>query len=186
MPSLEDLPIDQLVTEAKRYQASDQLLGRLVSDPATREEALRLVKRVNPNLSIPEIDAKDQVTSAMAKDRERLEQLEAKLQDQEIRERIRAKRDEIRAKYNFTDSDIQAVEALMVNKDEPIPSYEAAAKVYKASQTPAVPTPSTVGAPTFEMPAAATWGAGVGNNAQLNKIALNEAHRVLQEMRKTS
>lgn len=186
MASLEDLSVDQLLSRAKATEVSDQLLGRLVSDPSTREQTLRALKRINPGIPIPEIDAKDAVLGQLGGTDKRVEALEAKLQEQEIRERIRSNRDAIRNKHNLSDADIEAVEAIMVDKDAPIPNYEAAVKVYKASRTAALPSSSSFASPVFEMPAFDTWKNGINNPGQLDKIAMAEAYKAMEEVRNGS
>jgi hypothetical protein len=70
----------------------------------------------------------------------------------------------------------------MVDKDNPIPTYEGAALVFKASRTSAVPTPASFEAPVFTMPETDVWGPGIGNPAKLNKIALSEMYKAFGEI----
>ena len=183
MASLEDLSVDQLIARARQTEVSDQLLGRLVNDPSTREQTLRALKKINPALPIPEIDARDAVMADVGKTDKRVEALEAKLQESEIRERIRQNREEIKSKHKLSEDDIAAVEAIMVDKDAPIPNYEAAVKVYKASRQAAIPSSGSLSSPVFEMPPFDTWKNGINNPAQLDKIAMGEAFKAMEEVR---
>jgi len=96
-------------------------------------------------------------------------------------DRIEKERSRVKSDYNFNDADVAAVEKLMVDKDAPIPSYAAAAKVYKASQQLAAPTSHALKPNTWEMPEKDVWAGGIGNKMNLNKIALEEAYKARNE-----
>jgi hypothetical protein len=181
--SLEDLTPDQLLAHAKTLEQSHSLLHTLTSNPETRETLQRAMKKLNPKLSIPEIDAKDAVLAVVKESSERVEKLENKIRDDEIRQRLERQRTNLMSKYRLSEEDMTAVEALMVDKDNPIPSYDAAARVYLASKQSAVPTPSAFSPPTtYEMPEKDVWGGGIANPAKLNTIAMNEAARAMQDI----
>lgn len=174
-PSLENLTQAQM-------QESTRLLHTLLNSADTREDALRLIKK-KTNVPIPEIDSKDAVIAAVAREAEERKKLEARLQEREILERIEKERARVKSEHNLTDADVAEVEKLMVDKEAPIPSYAAAAKVYRASKQLAQPTTHLLTPKTFDMPEKSVWAGGIGNKMQLNKIALEEAYKAANEFR---
>lgn len=182
--SLEDLTVDQLLARAKQTEGSHALFEQLTRNPETREMLQRAMKKANPNLVIPEIDASDKVLAAVAEERKAREKLENEIRERDVRERIERQRAEVKSKYKLTDSDVTEVEKLMLDKENPIPTYDAAARVYVASRTPSTPTPASLAHDrTFQMPEKDVWGKGIGNPAQLNKIAMDEAYAAWGDIR---
>ncbi len=181
--SLEDLTTDQLLQRARQTESSHHLLNTLLQDPSAREMVQRTLKQANPTMVIPELDAKDAVMKEVHKDREKIQALEAQILERDIRERLQRQRDEVTAKYKLNNADIQAIETLMTDEHNPIPTYDAAARVHVASKQTAVPTAASIVPPVFEMPEKDVWGKGIGNPAELNKIALTEAYNALNDIR---
>lgn len=181
MPSLEDLTHEQLLAHTQELQRSDNLFKTLLSAPDTRERMQRLIKEKNPGLAIPEIDAQDRVLAAVAEERKEREKLEAKILERDVTERINRARDTIKTKYKIDDAGVLEVEKLMTDKDNPIPTHDAAARVFIASRTAAEPTPMQISAPTYDMPDGKIWAKGIGNAGMLNKIFMEEATKVLNE-----
>lgn len=173
--SLENMTTEQL-------QESTRLLHTLLNSSDTREATLRLIKKKN-GVPIPEIDAKDSVLAEVATERGERLKLEARLQERDIMDRIEKERAKVKAAHNLTDADVLEVEKLMIDKEAPIPSYAAAAKVYKASQQVAQPTPYQLKPNTWDMPEKSVWAPGIGNKQALNKIALEEAYKAMNEFR---
>ncbi len=166
----------------ENLEESTRLLRTLLNSPDTRETTLRLIKKKTGS-SIPEIDARDAVMGEVQKERDARVALEARLQERDIMERIEKERSRIKTDNGFNDEDVKAVEALMVDKDAPIPSYAAAAKVYKASKQIAQPTTHQLQPKTWDMPEKDVWKGGIGNRMELNKIALQEAYKAMNEFR---
>lgn len=181
MPSLEDYTHEDLLKRAHALEASDALFKTLLTSPDTREDTLRLMKRKNPNLILPEIDGSDRVLKAVAAERDERLKLEAKIQERDIRDRINAERVKVKDKHKLSDEDVLEVEKLMVDKDSPIPNYDAAARVFKASRTSAEPTSMQIASPTYDMPDGKIWAKGIGNTQTLNKIFMEEATKVINE-----
>jgi hypothetical protein len=173
--SLENMTTEQL-------QESTRLLQTLLNSSDTREATLRLIKKKN-GMPIPEIDAKDSVLAEVAAERAERVKLETRLQERDIMDRIEKERVRVKSENGFNDEDVKAVEALMVDKDAPIPSYAAAAKVYKASKQIAQPTTHQLAPKTWDMPEKDVWAPGIGNRMALNKIAIEEAYRASNEFR---
>jgi hypothetical protein len=186
MASLEDLTVDQLLARAKETTASHELIQTLSRNPETREMLQRAIKKANPNIPIPEIDKEDKVMAALENERKEREKLANQIQERDIRERVERERASIKDKYHLTEDDMKGVEALMVKTDsnpEPIPFYDAAARVFKAGRTPSVPSPSLLQPPTYTMPEKDVWGKGIGNPAQLNRIAMEQAFTAFNDIR---
>jgi len=181
--SLEDLTTDQLLAFARQTQGSHNLLQSLLNDPASRELVQRQVKKLNPTVIIPEIDAKDAAMTAIEEERAERKKLEQKLLERDVRERMEKARSAAKAKYKLNEADMLEVEKLMTDAENPIPTYDAAARVHAASKQTAVPTPSSINPPTFDMPEKDVWGKGIGNKAALDKIAMNEAFAALNDIR---
>lgn len=183
MPSLEDLTTDQLLARARETESAHSLLHALTSNPETREQIQRAIKKINPKVSIPEIDSRDAVRDEIKVEREERIKLENSIRERDIRDRIEKQRASVMAKYKLSDADMLEVEKLMVSETDPIPSYDAAARVFQASKTSATPTPASFAPPTFDMPDQDTWGAGIGNQSTLNKIGLSEAFRAFSDIK---
>ena len=183
MPSLEDLTVDQLLAQAKQFQGSHNLMQTLMRDPVARETMQRALKKADPNVVIPEIEAKDQVMTALGEERKERQRLEKEILEDRVRARLEKQRSEAKAKYHFDDADMAEVEKLMVDPNDPIPTYDAAARVHAASKRSATPTPAILSAPTYEMPEKDTWGKGIGNKANLDRIAMTEAFAALNDIR---
>lgn len=181
--SLEDLTTDQLLSRARQTESSHNLLSTLLQDPSSREMVQRTLKKANPHMVIPELDAKDAVMSEVNKSQEQINALRAQILERDVRDRLEKERGAITAKYNLNQADINAIEGLMTDEHNPIPTYDAAARVHVASKQTAVPTHSSILPPTYEMPEKDTWGRGIGNPAELNKIALNEAYNALNDIK---
>jgi hypothetical protein len=181
--SLEDLTTDQLLAFARETQGSHNLLQSLLKDPTSREIVQRQVKKLNPTLSIPEIDARDAAMTEIANEREERKKLEQKILERDVRERMEKARASAKTKYGLNEADMAEVEKLMTDAENPIPTYDAAARVHKASKQTAVPTVSAIASPTYEMPERDVWGKGVGNKAMLDKIAMNEAYAAFNDIR---
>lgn len=186
MASLEDLTVDQLRDHARQSEAAQSLLTSLSKHPEAREMLQRAIKKVNPNTSIPEIDKEDKVMAKLEEERKEREKLADQLRERDIRDRVERERATAMTKYGLSAEDMKGVEALMIKTDtnpDPIPFYDAAARVFKASRTPAEPTPALLNPPIYEMPDAKLWGKGIGNRAELNKIAMTEAFRAFNDLR---
>ena len=175
MASLENMTTEQL-------QESTRLFHSLLNSPDTREATLRLIKKKTGQV-MPEIDAADSVRGDIAKEREARQALEARIQEREIMDRIEKERTRVKKDHQLSDADVAEVEKLMVDKDAPIPSYAAAAKVYKASKQVAEPTAGLARSTTYSMPEKDVWAPGIGNKMALNKIAIDEAYKAQQEFR---
>lgn len=184
MASLEDMTTDQLLAAARQWQGQAALIEQLGKDPATRLELQRLVKKANPTLPIPELDAREAVAAVVAEQQKTIDKLQQDILEDRVKRRLEDQRKDILTRYKLTDADLAEVEKMMVDPDpeKRIPSYDAAARVFVASKAQATPTPSAIMPPTFDMPEAKDWAKGVGNPAELNKIGLKQAFAAWNEI----
>ena len=188
--SLEDLSIEQLralAGKAQQMEPAFNLVNQLSKDPEARTMFQRYLKKKNPTLSIPEIDSEDRVMKALSDEKEAREKLEAKITEDRARERVEKERSDTITKYGLTEEDIKAIEKRMIRSDEnpdPLPPrYDWAAQLYINSRTPSTPTPASYMPPTYSMPEGKTWGKGIGNAAELNRIAMDEAYRAFADIK---
>lgn len=181
--SLENLTQDEILDAAANAIPHAQLYRTLVNDPKHRDAVLRMVKAANPNTPIPEIDAADAVRAELRERDQTIQALQQRLDNRDIQDRANAIRTACAAKYGLTEAEMKDVEALMTAETDPIPTYDAAARVYLSEQRSAVPTPSAIESTVFEMPETDVWGKGIGNPAELNRIAQREAAKAMNELR---
>lgn len=181
--SLEDLSHEELLAHAKKSDEQARLFRTLIDSPDTRPRALALVKEKNPTMPIPEIDAQAAMDAKIAEERKAREKLEQDMRERDVRDRIDRERARCMKAYELTEADMDEVEKIMTDEKAPIPHYDAACKVYKASKVQATPTPALLNPPKWEMPEKDVWAPGVGNRTKLNEIALGEAYRAFNEIR---
>ena len=132
--SLEDISLEQRDELAL-------LMKELAENPSTRKEALRLTKRLRPNLPIPELEIEDYTEQKVSAAEDRVMQLEAKLKEKEALEELQKRRDKLIKKgLASSDDDIQQIEKIMLEKN--ISNHETAAEYFDWMKQAAVPTPS--------------------------------------------
>lgn len=131
--SLENFTADELANMGKLY-------ATLVNDPSTREITLRATKKVAPGTAIPEIDVTDRLASAVRPHLEKISAMEKRELERDVKERIREKRDALRAD-GYTQDEIESVEKLMVEKQ--IPDYKTAGEFFRLQSKSATPTPAS-------------------------------------------
>ena len=116
------------------------LSKRLAEDPATRKEYLKLAKKVMPDLPVPEIEMEEAVNKRASVAEQKVEQLEAKLRQREVREELAKRRNALKEKgYAQSDEEIQEIEKLMTERG--IANHETAADYWRFMRQSAVPTP---------------------------------------------
>ena len=173
--SLEDLSFEQ------RDQLA--LLAKTLSEnPDTRKDFLRMTKKVNPSLPIPELDIEDYTKNAVSKSEERVLQLEAKLREKDALDELNKRRQSLIDKGLVkSKDDIDKVEKLMLEKG--MTNHETAAEYFDWMQQAAVPTGDT----------AMGYNPNPLNKFDLSKYwknpqagARDEAAKALQELRKNN
>lgn len=117
------------------------LSKRLATNPKTRTEYLRLLKKENPDQVIPELEVEDRIAAFAKPHIERVEKMSLELLKRDTQDKIEAKRRKLRDE-GYTQQDIDAIEKLMVEKQ--IPAHDTAAEHFKMSKQLATPTPSAL------------------------------------------
>lgn len=181
--SLEDMNVAELLDHAKKADKDAGLLRTLLDDPATRKDTLELVKKKNPGMAIPEIEVAAAQEAALAEERKARQKLEAEVREIRQYESLRAERERVMEEHGLSKNDLKEVEKLMVDDKAPIPHFDAAVKVFKASQVMAEPTSASLTPQLYEMPEKSVWGAGVGNKSALDKIAKQAAYDAVNALR---
>jgi hypothetical protein len=152
MRSLEDLTVPELLATARAATEKSQLFDTILSDPATRKEALALVKKRNPNMPIPELDAENAASSRRRRRAQGAPEARGPhARERDARAHRRAAHDR-HDKYKLTDADLLEVEKIMTDETAPIPHYDAAVKVWRAQKSQAVPTSRTSRPPCTKCP----------------------------------
>lgn len=129
--SLEDISLEQRDELAL-------LMKELAENPATRKEALRLTKKVRPNLPIPELELEDYTEKKVNAAEDRVNALEAKLREKEALTELEKRRSKL-VKRGLSDEEIEEVEKVMLEKK--IHDHETAADYFDWMKQAATPTP---------------------------------------------
>lgn len=173
MASLEDL-----TPEAVNELAA--LASDLSNNPATRENFLRLTKKVRPGVPLGEIDIKDDVEAKFQKLEEQLRASEAKLRERDALSELERRRENLKKSGKArNDEDIKAIEKVMLEKG--IANHDAAADYFKWMEEASRPTPSPVAARNVLNPETRQTLAPFWKNPR--NAALDEAAKALNEIR---
>ena len=132
------MSLENLSLEARDELAS--LSQKLAENPQTRKEFLRLTKKVNPDLPIPELEIEDKTNSAIDQIRSENAQLQAKLRERDAMEELERRRQSLVKKGLATEDDIADVEKIMLEKK--ISDHETAAEYHRYMKEAAKPTPT--------------------------------------------
>lgn len=134
--SLEGLSADEI---SRLASISQQVLG----NPATRTEALRLLRKVNPNVPLPELDLDERFAAQDKQRKDELAALEAKNTERDLAyARDRRKLSMMEAGTVKNTAEFEAVEKFAI--DNKIGDYDKAAHFFQMSQQVATPTPGTI------------------------------------------
>jgi len=167
--SLEDLSFEQRDELAA-------LAKRLADNPATRKDFLRMTKKVNPDLVIPELALEESTQKMMDQAEDRVKQLENKLMQKEAEEKLDRKRQAlIESGKASSRQEVEEIEKVMIEKH--IADHDAAADYWKWMQQSAEPTPMGYNPSAMnKFDLSKYW-----KNPQLG--ARDEAAKALQELR---
>lgn len=170
-----DISLEGMSQEAIQGLA---LLAKGLSDnPETRNDFLKMTKKANPSMSIPEVDIPLSMDALLKAERTEREKLEKEILKDRVERDVEKRRASLMADKGLTDKDVAEVEKLMVEKG--IASHETAADYYKMQQQSARPTPSFTGHGSHQMPKVDTKDFG-GNIAQWSR---NEAAKTIHDIR---
>lgn len=140
-----------LDTELKKAKPSHALLEKLGGNPKTRIGVQRLIKEIEPDRIIPELDAAQPVLDELkalrdqiaAKDKAETEKEEKRAKEAEEREtslRLESGRSLLRSK-GYQKEGIEKIEKLMVDRN--LPDFDAAMALFERDQPkdhPAIPS----------------------------------------------
>ena len=133
------MSLEDLTPEARDELAL--LAKQLSENPDTRKDFLRQVKKMKPEMPIPELEIEDYTRNAVEKANDRVAQLEARLREKEALDELNSRRNKLKAKGLIDrDEDIEEVEKVMLEKG--ITNHEAAAEYWRWMQQSATPTPT--------------------------------------------
>lgn len=117
------------------------LMRQLANDPSTRKDALRLTKKLRPDLPIPELEIEDRTTSLLDRAEQRVRSLESRLQERDAVSELQKRRESlIKRGLAKDDEDVQAIERIMLDKK--IHDHETAAEYNQWMKQAATPTPT--------------------------------------------
>ena len=132
------MSLEDLTPEARDELAL--LAKQLAENPNTRKNFLRLTKQVKPDMPIPEIEIEEHTNRALQVSEERVQSLEAKLQQRDALNELERRRQSLIKKGLIdNENDIQEVEKVMLEKG--ITNHESAAEYWKWMKQTAEPTP---------------------------------------------
>lgn len=177
-PSLEGLTPEQIEEMASLYHG-------LVTNPETREPTLRSTKKLNPRMSIPELDVRTSVEAALKSRDEKIAEMEARELVREVEGRATRNRQSLRDK-GYSTEDVAAIEKLMV--DRQIPSYDTAAEFFAQQRQLAEPTPDSgrldrERALSYSLPQDPLAALKTGGKKALQAMGRNSAAAALAEIR---
>ena len=133
------MSLEDLTPEARDELAL--LAKQLSENPDTRKDFLRQVKKMKPEMPIPELEIEDYTRHAVEKANDRVAQLEARLREKDALDELNKRRSRLKSKGLIDkDEDIEEVEKVMLDKG--ITNHEAAAEYWRWMQQSAAPTPS--------------------------------------------
>ena len=142
----------------------------------TRDEFLGLTKRANPELSIPEVDIPLKMQGLLTAEREKREALERQIQESEVRNQVKERRETMMRDKKLNADQVQEVEKLMV--DRGIMNHDTAADFYLSQQKAAAPTPSLYST-SHSVPKVDAKNF----NGNINQWARNEASQLIGDIR---
>lgn len=119
-----------------------QLALNVANNGKTRKGFLGLVKEVNPEAQIPEIDVENRITEIFAKRDKEENERKAAEQEERLKQQLFATKMKAQEKYGLSEEHMKAMETRMAAKDDSrLPAdYEFAARMFKNELDSATPT----------------------------------------------
>lgn len=156
-------------------EAIAQLQNALYTNPATRQDYLKLVKKVAPRAAIPEIDVPDAALASIKPQLDKIDKLETRLERNERQHAIEAEW----GKQQVTPQEREEVEKLMT--DRLIGDVATAVQFYRDRRPP--PPAAPLGSPT---PVSLPTGEGFkGLFENPTKWARETAYQAIGEIQRT-
>jgi len=126
------------ITEETRDELASLAL-KLSGNKKTRKGFLGLVKEANPETPIPELDEPARFEEVLKGEREAREKFEQEQRTRWFQQDLEKQKNDVRAKFGLSDSDMTAMEKMMTEKKLPA-DYTWAAPLYKQQTESATPT----------------------------------------------
>lgn len=172
---LEGFTEEQIAQMAEAYHS-------LISNPETRMPTLQSVKKVKPNVHIPELELRAELDRRDAAIQERIDKEVQERIARETETRIRDARTTLRDR-GYSSEDVAAIEKIMT--DKAIASYDVAAEFFDQQRKLAEPTPN-MGSDTrggsFTMPTSPLEAMKNGRNG-LRDWARGEGNAAIDDLR---
>ena len=174
MSSLEDLS-----PEARDELA---LIARqLAENPATRNDFLRMTKKIKPEITIDTIELEDKFEARQQQNNVRIEELQSKLMEKEALETLEKRRQAlIKSGKAQSDEDVEKIEKIMLEKG--IQNHETAADYWQWMNKASEPTGQAFYNPNVLNETARDTLSKFWKNPQ--RAARDEAARAMQDLRK--
>lgn len=130
------------------------LFAALNDDPGTRPELLRLLRKHDPKMSLPELEVEERANAAMqaalADEKKRNDELQKRVEKVEFDAKLRDAREGIVRAGLVSEAELPEVEKLIT--DEHFPNHMTAARFYAAQKALTPPSPEQYyGAPMDDM-----------------------------------
>jgi hypothetical protein len=136
--------------ELRSHRAVTEAMQKMLANPKTRGQLLRLQKTVNPDLVIPEVDAVEPFQAEMGEVKSALAGMQKMLADERAEREAERKQAELRTSWEqgrsklraagYTDEGLEMVEKFM--EDKGIADHEVAAAAHERLHPPQQPVRS--------------------------------------------
>lgn len=147
----------------------------------TRNGFLKMVKEVEPDRPIPEIDEVDGVMAELAKRDEAIAALRKERDDDKFAASLASQKNEARSKFGLSDDDVAKMEEMMKKGELPA-DYRFAPQLFKMQTEPAEPTNyGTGGYGPLDLNGASQDEAFKGLMENPDNWASQMAHRMIEE-----
>ena len=106
------------------------LMKELSENPNTRKDALRLTKKLRPDLPVPELEIEDYTEKRVSQAHDRVAELERKLAEKDAQADLQSRRDSL-IKKGLIDSENDIAEIEKVMLENKIADHETAAQYWQ-------------------------------------------------------
>jgi hypothetical protein len=154
-----------------------KLMLDLSENIETRPTTLRDVRKVRPNMPIPEIDTDNKLQAINAQAAKRIDSLESKLRERDATEELQRRRNKLAER--FGPDNVEQIEKIMLDKG--IQSHDTAGDYFDWMRQAQAPTPSSF-SPNVMDKSTREGLKSFFTNPQLH--AREVAHQALQDLKK--
>jgi len=139
-----------MATDEEKDDELFKLFKKTLGNTKTRKDQLKLIKQVDPDLPIPEVDAEDRVMAVVKQQEDQIKALKEERDHDKVIAGIKEHRETIKSKYKLDDEGLKKVEQLMVDKK--IGDHDTAAEFIANNNKLATPTVAEAGFRQVKMP----------------------------------